>query len=63
VTTSLQAGLTLYPKNGQGPDQEAIDRRECEQWAAQEAGESAANGSGYQRALVACVQGRGYGVN
>ena len=53
----------MYPKNGQSQEQQSIDKRECQQWAAQQAGQSAANGSDYQRAMVACVEGRGYSAN
>ncbi len=53
----------MYPKNGQSQEQQSIDRRECQQWAAQQAGQGAANGSDYQRAMVACVEGRGYSAN
>jgi hypothetical protein len=52
----------MYPRNGQSADQESVDRRDCQQWAAQQAGVSTTNGSDYQRAMVACVEGRGYAV-
>jgi len=32
---------------------------ECQQWASQQAGQVAQNGSDYQRAMMACVEGRG----
>ena len=51
----------MYPKNGQSEEQQSIDRRECQQWAAQQAG--AGNASDYQRAMAACIEGRGYSVN
>jgi hypothetical protein len=50
----------MYPKNGQSEDQQSNDRRECQQWAAQQAGTNGAAGSDYQRAMAACVEGRGY---
>jgi hypothetical protein len=50
----------MYPKNGQSAEQQATDKAECQQWAAQQAGQVAQNGSDYQRAMVACVEGRGY---
>jgi hypothetical protein len=59
----LQAQLNMYPRNGQNADQVSVDRQACQQWAAQQAGASAANGSDYQRAMVACVEGRGYAVD
>ena len=58
-----QQRLFMYPKNGQSQEQQSIDRRECQQWAAQQAGQGAANGSDYQRAMVACVEGRGYSAS
>jgi Domain of unknown function (DUF4136) len=54
--------IFMYPKNGQSAEQQANDRRECEQWASQQPGAGAAGSPGYQRALVACVEGRGYSV-
>jgi hypothetical protein len=62
VSLGLQAQLNMVPRNGQDADQESVDRRDCQQWAAHQAGASAANGSDYQRAMVACVEGRGYAV-
>jgi hypothetical protein len=58
-----QSRIFMYPKNGQSEEQQSTDRRECQQWAAQQAGQGAANSSDYQRALVACVEGRGYSAN
>jgi hypothetical protein len=52
--------IFMYPKNGQSVEQQATDKAECQQWAAQQAGQVAQNGSDYQRAMVACVEGRGY---
>jgi hypothetical protein len=63
TSAGLQAQLNMYPRNGQSPDRQSIDRRDCQQWAAQQAGASAANGSDYQRAMVACIEGRGYAVD
>lgn len=50
----------MYPKNGQTPEQQATDKAECQKWATDQAGRVAENGSDYQRAMVACVEGRGY---
>ncbi|MGO9990287.1 MAG: hypothetical protein ACLQAR_12280 [Steroidobacteraceae bacterium] len=58
-----QPRIFMYPKNGQSEQQQSIDKRECQQWAAQQAGQGAANAPDYQRALVACVEGRGYSAN
>lgn len=52
--------IFMYPMNGQSADQQATDRSECEQWAAQQTGQGAAGGSDYQRAMMACIEGRGY---
>jgi hypothetical protein len=57
------AQIFMYPKNGQSEEQQSIDRRECQQWAASQAGAGAANGSDYRRAMMACVAGRGYSAN
>ena len=61
TSLGLQAQLNMYPRNGQSTNQESVDRRDCEQWAQHQAG-SGASGSDYQRAMVACVEGRGYAV-
>ena len=42
--------------SGAGP--QSVDRRECQEWAASQAG--AAQTADYRRAMVACVEGRGY---
>jgi len=52
--------IFMYPRNGQSAEQQATDKAECQQWAAQQAGDVAQNGSDYQRAMTACVEGRGY---
>jgi hypothetical protein len=61
----------IYPKNGQTPDQQSRDRYECHRWASgetgfdpSEPGGGAAHGSrdDYNRALTACLEGRGYSV-
>jgi hypothetical protein len=52
--------IFMYPKNGQSAEQQATDKAECQQWAAQQAGQVAQNGSDYLRAMTACVEGRGY---
>jgi hypothetical protein len=57
-------GLYAYPKNGQSDEQQSSDRQECEQWANGQTGsDSSGNSPDYQRALTACLQGRGYSVN
>jgi hypothetical protein len=52
--------IFMYPKNGQSAEQQATDRTECQRWATEQAGQVAQNGSDYNRAMVACVEGRGY---
>ena len=60
---AIAGQIFMYPKNGQSEEQQAKDKAECQQWAAQQAGQVAQNGSDYQRAMSACVEGRGYSVN
>ncbi len=63
--------IYMYPKNGQTEQQQSTDRYECHTWAQQQTGfdptQSASQSSGnaydYHRAMVACLQGRGYSVN
>jgi hypothetical protein len=57
---AIAGQIFMYPKNGQSAEQQATDKAECQQWAAQQAGQVAQNGSDYQRAMTACVEGRGY---
>ena len=52
--------IFMYPKNGQSAEQQATDKAQCQQWAQQQAGQVAQNGSDYMRAMAACVEGRGY---
>jgi hypothetical protein len=66
----------IYPKNGQTADQQAADKYECHNWAKGQTGfdPTQPNGgvasgdadrahSNYDRAMAACLQGRGYQVN
>ncbi len=61
-------GLYVYPQNGQSEEQQSSDRYECHQWANLQTGfdPTQANGGGnpddYQRAMKACLEGRGYSV-
>jgi hypothetical protein len=75
--SGVQNDLMIYPKNGQTKEQESADQFECNNWAkgqtgfdpTQPEGGSAAAGnpdvarSNYDRAMSACLQGRGYQVN
>jgi hypothetical protein len=49
----------IYPRNGQSPAQTEIDRRECNTWATTQP--NAMNDARvFQRAVEACLDGRGY---
>lgn len=67
--------LFIYPSKGQNQAQQATDRNACHSWAASQTGYDPAIQSGnvpvdqtsaqvanYQRALGACLEGRGYTV-
>jgi hypothetical protein len=72
---SGQDNLMIYPKNGQTKEQQAADQYECNNWARGQtgfdptqpsggvAGNPDAARSNYDRAMSACLQGRGYQVN
>ena len=69
--------LIIYPKNGQSKDQQAADQYECHNWAKGQTGFDPTQPDGgvssrptadrahsnYDRAMSACLQGRGYQVN
>jgi hypothetical protein len=58
----------MYPKNGQTDQQQSTDRFECHKWAQGQTGfdpsqsGSQGNPDDYHRAMVACLEGRGYSV-
>jgi Family of unknown function (DUF6515) len=65
--------LYVYPQNGQSADQQAADQYECHRWANSQTGFDPTQPSGgvspdqlassradYRRAMIACLQGRGY---
>lgn len=67
--------LFIYPKNGQSPDQQAKDQYECHTWASSQTGfdptapnggvapyQTASKRADYDRAMGACLEGRGYTV-
>jgi hypothetical protein len=70
-----QADLMIYPKNGQTKEQQAADQFECHNWAKGQtgfdptqpgggvSGDGGAARNNYNRAMSACLQGRGYQVN
>ncbi|MEO8007221.1 MAG: DUF6515 family protein [Betaproteobacteria bacterium] len=59
--------LFIYPRQGQNANQQNRDRTECNDWAIGQTGRNPANSGGqmdpdFQRALGACLDGRGYTV-
>jgi hypothetical protein len=67
--------LFIYPKNGQDEQQQANDKYECHKWANQQSGfdptqagggvppeQNASAHAAYDRAMGACLEGRGYTV-
>lgn len=74
VDESGAASVYVYPRNGQSEEQTANDRFECHQWAVSQTGfdPTTANGADpsvagsaadYRRALIACLDARGYSAN
>lgn len=71
--SSGSGDLYVYPRNGQSEEQTAQDRYECHQWAVnqtgfdptlgQEQASSAGTSEDYHRAIIACLDGRGYSAN
>jgi hypothetical protein len=51
----------IYPRNGQSPAQTETDRQECNRWATTQQA-AMADASVFQRAVAACLDGRGYTV-
>ncbi len=49
----------FYPRNGQSPAQTEADRRACNSWATTQPN-AMNDGSIFQRATLACMDGRGY---
>jgi hypothetical protein len=71
-----QSDLIIYPSNGQSKEQQAADQYECHNWAKGQTGfdptqpdggvsqaDSDRARSNYDRAMAACLTGRGYQVN
>ncbi len=54
--------MFIYPSHGQSAEQQRTDKLECENWASDEVG-LGSNGPDYQRAMAACLEGRGYSGN
>ena len=55
------ADPVIYPRNGQSAAQIDKDRQECVQWAVAQP-RALADASVYQRAIAACMDGRGYSL-
>lgn len=56
-----------YPTNGQNEQQQATDQQQCRDWASDQVGNESTtsgnapvNSADYRRAVVACLEGRGY---
>lgn len=73
--SAAQNDLILYPKNGQTADQQSADRYECHSWSKSQSGfdptqpnggvpaqQTGAKRAEYERAMTACLEGRGYSV-
>lgn len=73
--SSAGGDIFVYPKNGQNEEQTARDKYECHRWATSETGfdptvagggvpteQNGAKRADYQRAMGACLEGRGYSV-
>ena len=56
---SAAADPIFYPKNGQSAEATESDRRDCNRWATTQRG-AMADASIFQRATLACMEGRGY---
>ncbi|HEV3180979.1 MAG TPA: DUF6515 family protein [Steroidobacteraceae bacterium] len=67
--------LFIYPQNGQSEQQQSNDKYECHRWASSQTGFDPTQSAGgispdqvaakrvdYQRAMRACLEGRGYSV-
>ena len=75
AATTVTDDVFIYPKNGQPEDQQARDKYECHKWASQQSGfdptqsgggvppdQNASAHAAYNRAMGACLEGRGYSV-
>ena len=51
----------IYPRSGQSATQIEADRQECNRWATTQPG-AMGNATVFQRAIAACLDGRGYTV-
>jgi Family of unknown function (DUF6515) len=75
AATTVTDDVFIYPKNGQSEEQQATDKYECHKWASQQSGfdptqsgggvppeQNASAHAAYNRAIGACLEGRGYSV-
>lgn len=70
---SGSASIYVYPRNGQSEQQTADDRYECHQWAVSQTGfdpttatpdtQTQGTAADYRRAIMACLDARGYSAN
>ncbi len=58
-TQSTAPDPVNYPRSGQSPAQTEADRQECNRWATTQPG-AVADASVFQRAVAACMDGRGH---
>jgi hypothetical protein len=65
--TPAGGDVFMYPRNGQSQAQSQNDRYECHSWAVNQSGFDPTNGSqqsgnpaNYRRAMIACLDARGY---
>jgi hypothetical protein len=61
------ADVYVYPRNGQNDQQTSNDRYECHSWAVNQTGfdptrgaQQSGTSADYRRALIACLDARGY---
>lgn len=62
---TANAQLFVYPARHQSPAQQARDKRQCQHWAGHQTGfkpGAAKRRADYDRAITACLEGRGYTV-
>jgi hypothetical protein len=67
-TSGGGADVYLYPRNGQSDAQTQSDRYECHSWAVNQTGfdptrssqQSSGSAADYRRAMIACLDARGY---
>jgi hypothetical protein len=68
TTAPTAGGVYVYPRNGQSATQTQSDREECHRWAVSQSGydptraaqQPSGNAADYRRAMIACLDARGY---